>query len=201
MLFFHAYIRVLRAYFLRVIPLKKVEEGGRKISVTPSDKIGIFQPRGPKRVFSLTPSAKKGFFYPVDMFLFSCDKTVLSNFTPLIQFSSRFYPPRTLFFSVNFTPLGQFFVTFTPSDSFFTDFNPVSQIFSSILLPRTVYLDNFIPLRHFDENFTFSWDPPRTKIAVFFIPRSKTRIFCTPLGQDDFTPLDKKAISSPPHVL
>jgi len=47
---------------LKAIPLKK-QEGGRKISVTPSDKIGIFATPWPKTGIFLTPSDTKQYFF------------------------------------------------------------------------------------------------------------------------------------------
>jgi len=95
----------------------------------------------------------------------------------------QFYPPRTVF-PANFIPIVFFFANFTPSDSFFRHFNPLGQFILTILTPS----DNF------------SWDPLRTKFA-FFYHQDKNKDFSYPPGQGDLTPLDKKAISSPPSRL
>jgi len=81
----------------------------------------------------------------------------------------------------NFTPLGQFFVNFTP----------LGQLFLPILPPWTVYFDNFTPLRHVTPLGHLFLRPPSDKKLQFFTPRSKTRIFSTPLGQGDLTPSDR----------
>jgi len=165
---------------VRAIPLKK-QEGERKISVTPSDKIGIF-PTWLKTGFFLTPPRTQNriFFTPLGH-VFSCDpQTVLSNFTPLRQFFTPILPPSDSFLSI-----------LPPSDIFFYPFYP----------PRTAFFTHFTPSDSLFWQFypppsdTFSWDPLGQKFAGF-TPQIKNKDF--PLGQGDLTPSDKKAIYSPP---
>jgi len=149
---------------LRSIPLKK-QEGGRKLSVTPSDKIEIFSTPWKKRVFFLTPLGHKtGSFTPLGHgFFLVCDPapfcpilppsdSFLSILSPSVSFFfHQFYPPRITFFT-HFTPLGQFILIILPP-SFFLKCYPLRQLF----------------LR-----------PPSDKKFQYFTPRLKTRIFSTP---------------------
>jgi len=167
-------MRAVYVYYsvLRAIPLKN-QKGGRKISLTPSDKIRIFQPPGQKRVFSLPPSdTKQDFFTLLGHVLFLWPPR---QFCPIL-------PPSDSF-SCRFYPLGQFFVNLPPRTAFFTHFTPLGHFFN-----------NFTPLGH------FFLRPLSDKNCIFLPPRSKTRIFSTPFGHGNLTPSDKKAISSPPSI-
>jgi len=89
--------------------------GGRKFSVTPSDKIGIFSTAWTKTGIFLTPLGHKSdICYPLGH-ASSCDpQTVLSNFTvfPADSFLSIFSP------IIPPPPLGQFILTFLPPQTF-----------------------------------------------------------------------------------
>jgi len=150
--------------------------GGRKFSVTPSDKIGVFS----------TPWTKtdtKQDFLPHRTFFFLWPP---GQFCPILShsdsFSHKCYPPRTVCF-VHVTPLGQLFSPFYP--------------------PQTVYFDNFTPLGFFFRQFyplghLFLRTPLGQKLHIF-TPRTKTRIFSTPMDRAIW-PHGQKGLFLPPPV-
>jgi len=151
------------------------------------DKIGIFSPPRQKRLFSSSPWTINRLL-PMDIFF------LVTPWTVFLQF----YPPWTFFVVVNFTPRRQFC---------FDNFTPLGHFFQLILPPQKVFLETrrtksfLTPLKQ-------KWVsvPPWTHLPLghFFLqfyPRTKTRIFRTPLAiwhpwRFD-TPLGQKAISSP----
>jgi len=136
--------------------------GGRKFSVTPSDK---------KRDF-YNPWTKTGIFFTNS------------------DTKQDFLLPQTCFFLVTprqycLSPRTVFLANFIPSISF-CQFCPLGQLFSPILPHRTVYFDNFAPLRHFSKML-----PPRTPF------QDKKKDFQYPPRTGRFDLPDKKTISSP----
>jgi len=128
---------------LRAIPLKKQERGG-KISVTPSDKIGIS---------STGPWPKTGIFFnplgPPDSFV---------KFYPLRQFFPTIFP--TIFLSI-LPPRTAIFTHFTPSDSLFWQFYHTENVAPSDTFswdpPRTKMCS--FPPPHQVKNKDFQYPP------------------------------------------
>jgi len=107
--------------------------GGRKFSVTPSDKIGIFFNPWTKRVFSLPPSDTKQDFLPLGHIFFLLTPSQFCQilppsgqlFTPILppsdSFLSILYPSDSFFHPFYH---GQFILTVLPPQTFFDDFTP-----------------------------------------------------------------------------